>query len=331
MRLVWSLVLTGVIAAALSSVCDVQTKKKSYGRAYLGFDANDYPGDAALPQLRKTFAFAGYWLNHPPNTAPGAAETWLNQPPNTVPGAAGTWLGHLSDARSSADPSVNHPPNTPASAPDTWLGHRGALAKEGFGFLVLFNGRFDKELRAAPDPRVVGVNDAREAAATARSEGFPPGTVIFLDQEEGGSMYDEQMAYLLAWFDEIVAQGFRAGIYCSGMPASEGHGQFTVTADFIRARAGRRELVYFVYNDACPPAPGCVYLANPPQPSASGVPFASVWQFAQSPRRRNYTRHCSATYNRDGNCYAPGMGPGSPYVDLETSVSPDPSGATQTR
>lgn len=302
MRLVWSLVLTGVIAAALSSVCDVQTKEKSYGRAYLGFDANDYPGDAALAQLRKTFAFAGYWLNHPPNTAPKGAETWLNRPPNT-----------------------------PASAPDTWLGHRAALAKAGFGFLVLFNGRLDKELRDAANPRAVGVKDAREAAATARSEGFPPGTVIFLDQEEGGSMYDEQMAYLLAWFDEIVAQGFRAGIYCSGMPASEGHGQFTVTADFIRARAGRRKLVYFVYNDACPPAPGCVYLANPPQPSASGVPFASVWQFAQSPRRRNYTRRCSATYNHDGNCYAPGMGPRSPYVDIETSLSPDPSGATQTR
>src|SRR5579863_1980316 len=35
-------------------------------RTYLGFDANDYPGDAALPALRKTFSFAGYWLNPPP-------------------------------------------------------------------------------------------------------------------------------------------------------------------------------------------------------------------------------------------------------------------------
>lgn len=140
-------------------------------------------------------------------------------------------------------------------------------------------------------------------------------------------MYDEQMAYLLAWFDGTVAQGFRAGIYCSGMPASEGHGQFTVTASFIRARAGTRKLIYFVYNDACPPAPGCVYSQDPPQPSASGVPFASVWQFAQSPRRRKYTGRCSTTYNRDGNCYGPGMGPGSPYIDVESSVSPDPSRA----
>lgn len=276
-----------LIAIAFSSASNAQATGKNHGRAYVGFDANDYPGDAVLPQLRRTFAFAGYWLNHPPYT----------------------------------------PPDTP----DTWLGHRATLAKAGFGFLVLFNGRFDKELRTAADPRAVGRNDARAAAATARREGFAPGTIIFLDQEEGGSMYDEQMAYLLAWFDEIVVQGFRAGIYCSGMPASEGHGQFTVTASFIRARAGSRKLVYFVYNDACPPSPGCVYSADPPQPSASGVPFASVWQFAQSPRRRTYTHHCTATYNRDGNCYAPGMGAGSPYIDVESSISPDPSGANQGR
>jgi len=32
------------------------------GEAYLGFDRNEYPGDAALPVLRKTFSFSGYEL-----------------------------------------------------------------------------------------------------------------------------------------------------------------------------------------------------------------------------------------------------------------------------
>ena len=32
----------------------------------IGFDSNDYPGDAALPALRHHFAFAGYWLTNPP-------------------------------------------------------------------------------------------------------------------------------------------------------------------------------------------------------------------------------------------------------------------------
>jgi len=35
-------------------------------QAYLGFDLNTYPGDDALLILRKTFSFAGYWLNSPP-------------------------------------------------------------------------------------------------------------------------------------------------------------------------------------------------------------------------------------------------------------------------
>jgi len=35
-------------------------------RTYLGMDRNDYPGDANMMALRKTFAFTGYWLNNPP-------------------------------------------------------------------------------------------------------------------------------------------------------------------------------------------------------------------------------------------------------------------------
>jgi hypothetical protein len=33
---------------------------------YLGMDRNDYPGDANMVALHKTFAFTGYWLNVPP-------------------------------------------------------------------------------------------------------------------------------------------------------------------------------------------------------------------------------------------------------------------------
>ena len=268
------------ILIAPKSPQDARDAKET--RTYLGFDANDYPGDAALPALKQTFTFAGYWLNNPP----GANS-------------------------------------------NTWRGHRAALAERGFGFLVLFNGRLERELHSVSNARALGATDARAASTSAQQEGFPPGTVIFVDQEEGGSMNAAQLAYLLAWFDAIAASGFRAGIYCSGMPVSEGHGEFTVTANYIRDHASARELVYFVYNDACPPSPGCAYPKNPPQPSASGVEFASVWQFAQSPRRHEFTRRCAATYSADGKCYPPGIGPGSSsrpaYIDLESATSPDPS------
>ncbi|MGH9746086.1 MAG: glycoside hydrolase domain-containing protein [Candidatus Acidiferrales bacterium] len=245
---------------------------------YLGFDANEYPGDAALPALRRSFSFAGYWLNNPPG-----AKT------------------------------------------NDWAGKRTVLLENGFGFLVLFNGRTASQLKSSAAAAELGKADAQSAVALATREGFHPGAVIFLDQEEGGRMTDAQNAYIFAWTDTVIASGFRAGIYCSGIPAKEGHGQSTVTANDIRARAGGRQISYFVYNDACPPSSGCVYPAHSSEPSASGVAFASVWQFAQSPRRREFTKRCATTYNADGNCYALGAGAGSAILDLDSASSPDPS------
>jgi len=141
-----------------------------------------------------------------------------------------------------------------------------------------------------------GHSDAQAAAAAARREGFPAHTVIFLDQEQGGRMLPEQKAYIYSWVDGITAAGFRAGIYCSGIPSPDDEN--VVTAEDIRAHAGEgaratREIVYWAINDACPPAPGCVFPSRPPSPAESGVGFAEVWQFraiASAQRRRRALR-----------------------------------------
>jgi hypothetical protein len=50
-----------------------------------------------------------------------------------------------------------------------------------------------------------------------------------------------------------------------------------------------------------------------------------VWQFAQSPQRKDVAAHCS-NYSRDGNCYPPGISPAQQlHVDVNTATSPDPS------
>jgi hypothetical protein len=268
--------------AAISSVAcglGASSNRNAAAAAYLGFDTNNYPGDAVLGLLRRTFSFTGYWLNSPPGGA-------------TV----------------------------------SWSGKRKTLRAEGFGFLALFNGRAERELGTPKHAAALGLRDARAAANAAMREDFPLRTVIFLDQEEGGEMEPNQMAYLLAWIDGVSAAHFRAGVYCSGMPAAAGPGRLIVTAQNIREHAGKREVTFFIYDDACPPAPGCVYSRKPPAPAQSGVPFASVWQFAQSPRRHEFTARCTATYDRDGNCYAPNAkGANSIFLDLDSSTSPDPS------
>jgi hypothetical protein len=131
--------------------------------------------------------------------------------------------------------------------------------------------------------------------------------------------------YLQTWIDALARAGYRAGVYCSGMPVNEGQGVTITTADDIRNNLGRRSLAYFIYNDACPPSPGCAISHNPPPPSASGIPYAVVWQFAQSPRRKEFTAHCAATYNSDGNCYASGDTAHAWFLDINTATSPDPS------
>ena len=145
-------------------------------------------------------------------------------------------------------------------------------------------------------------------------------------------MLPEQADYLLGWTEAIARSDYRPGVYASGQPVDDGIGPdgkpaTITTIQDIRARvtAGHLQpIAFWVYQDTCPPAPGCV--ANPAHPPASdlsGTLDADAWQFAQSPRRRSITQACAATYNRDGNCYAPGL---TQYqLDLSSSVSPDPS------
>jgi hypothetical protein len=253
--------------------------------AYLGFDRNAYPGDADLKALHETFSYTGYWLNHPPG-----------------------------------------------EKTNSWTGHRAAVASAGFGFLVLFNGRLYAELKPVAKATRLGQSDAQAAAAAARREGFPAHTIIFLDQEQGGRMLPEQKAYIYAWVDGVTAAGFRAGIYCSGVPAAD-DGNVVTAEDLhqddlhqqdIRANAARRHIVYWVTNEACPPAPGCAFPQHAPSPAESGVPFAEVWQYAQSPRTPT-AAHCT-NYNPDGDCIAPKILPAERlHIDVNTATSPDPS------
>jgi hypothetical protein len=215
--------------------------------------------------------------------------------------------------------------NPPGSHANTWVGKRSKLEEAGFGFLVLFNGRLYRGLGSVADASEFGKTDAQQAAQAARREGFSAQTIVFLDQEEGGRLLPEQKAYLLAWVDGVVQAGFRAGVYCSGIAAQEKSGDSVITAEDIQQKAGTRHIAYWVTNDACPPSPGCAVPRRPPPPSTSGVPFAVVWQFAQSPKRRDVAAACQG-YNSDRNCYAPMSGARKHlHIDLNTATSADPS------
>jgi hypothetical protein len=272
----WKLILAALLLGVffLLPVC-AQTQAP---RGYLGFDSNEYPGDASLAELHKTFAFVGYWLTPPPG-----AKT------------------------------------------NPWENKRELVAAHGFGFLLLFNGRLEAELKQAPSARALGEKDAESAAYAGWLDGFPPNSVIFLDQEEGGRLTQPQMDYVQSWIAGIAKRGFAPGVYCSGIAVRDGKEMIT-TAEDIRAHANGVAVKYFVYNDACPPSPGCAYKA--PAPSESGTAFADVWQFAQSPQRKEYTSRCAATYSKDGNCHPVAGASGAlagALLDLDSATTADPS------
>jgi hypothetical protein len=271
---------TRLIPALVYALC-FSTAGAQQSAAYLGMDRNDYPGDANMAALRKTFAFTGYWLNNPP----GASS-------------------------------------------NNWRGRRKTIHEMGYGFLLLFNGREYRQLKASGNATRMGTSDATVAANAAASDGFPKGAILFLDQEQGGRMLPEQRAYIHAWVDGVVRDGYRAGVYCSGIPFRESGSVSVVTANDIRDHDGGREIHFFISNDQCGPSPGCVTAKPAPSPAASGVSFAEAWQFAQSPGRPEMTAACRNTYSPDGNCYPPEMLPNSgKHVDLDTASSPDPSHA----
>jgi hypothetical protein len=210
--------------------------------------------------------------------------------------------------------------NPPGERSNSWTGKRRILEATGFGFLLLFNGRSSEALRRRAAEQ--GATDGLTAATDAAQQGFPENAVIFLDMEEGGRMSANQRAYIHAWVDTVKGAHYRAGIYCSGIPARDDEN--VITAVDIRQNAGGRAIVYWVANDTCSASKGCVL--TPRDPAESGVAFASVWQYAQSPRRKFAAGSCASSYNRDGNCYLPELGRATGiHLDLSTANSPDPS------
>jgi hypothetical protein len=264
-----------------SALSVTPTSAPQASQSYLGFDRNIYPGDDALPILRKTFSFSSYWLSPPPG-----------------------------------------------EKTNTWSGKRELLRSKGFGFLVLFRGRDSRELKTEASAIEIGKQDAQNAAAVAKAEGFALSAIIFLDIEEGGRLPAAYHSYLSTWYDELTKAGFHPGVYCSGIPVKEDVRVTITTAENIHDTEAPRDFAFWVYNDVCPPSPGCVILQNPPPPSQSGIPYAQIWQFVRSPRDKETAVHCSG-YTRNGHCYAPGDTAHTWFLDVNSATSPDPSGGAK--
>jgi hypothetical protein len=213
--------------------------------SYPGFDTSLYPGDAAM-------------------------RTWSTASPYR-------WVGYYLQAPCHRDAS--------------WMGKRATLQEMGWGMALLYVGQqtWDGVQQLSPNWNVMGVEaagaatcsrelltaaqgtaEAADAVSKTANEGFPSGTIIFLDVERMETIPASMQAYYRAWIRGVLADGrFQPGVYAHRHNATA----LYAAAREVYAAAGRSGAPEFWI------AGGSGFsLAR--HPTDVGFDFASVWQGA---------------------------------------------------
>lgn len=269
-----------------------------WAQPYLGFDRNDYPGDATLPALRQTFRYAGYWLNNPPGEM---SNTWLGK--RAILKANGFGFLVLFAGRSEARLQ---------GADAAALGRADGRAavdrarREGFARNVLIFLDQEEGGRLLPDQAayLFAWIDAVQAGG-ARAGVYCSGIPVADGRGPAGAVTTITTAQDIAERLSLPPLG-------------------------SAQKGAKRPVALWIADDRCPPSPGC-RLAAPRLSAVTGFrpaapAWVAAWQYAQSPRRARFSAACPANDAADGNCYAPGIARhANTFIDLDTAQSPDPS------
>lgn len=208
-----------------------------------GFDTSVYPGDAAMRAWR-------------------------------TPSSPYEWTGYYLPA--------------PCHSNTSWSGRRAYLASLGWGTAVLYVGQQTWEgvavapMLAATNARVQqsatcsrtmltgaqGTIEGSDAAAKAANEGFPAGTVIFLDIEYMSTVTQAMRDYYESWVAQVIADGrYLPGIYCNRSNAAAIYSD--VHDEFILRRPTATPQFWIA---------GTSGFTVDRKPTDVGYSFANVWQ-----------------------------------------------------
>ena len=184
----------------------------------------------------------------------------------------------------------------PSHAETSWMGQRAALAAAGWGVGPVYVG----QQVSGPGSKIVtgkqGTTDGEDAASLMAGDGFPLGSCVYLDLENGAPFQSPQTDYVSAWVEAVGAAGFQPGIYCS-------HG---IGAQVVALCPTARIWAFKIPTTSLTTTPGLAFPA--PDPAGSGVPSAQAWQRIQ---------------NTD--LVLPGAPQTAMNVDLDTALASDPS------
>ncbi|KGK57303.1 hypothetical protein FHR53_001717 [Xanthomonas arboricola] len=182
-----------------------------------------------------------------------------------------------------------------------WMGKRGVLLQQGWGFAPVYVG----QQTCGPGKHCVtaerGIIDGAQAAELASVEGFPAGSTLYLDWEDGGTPDADALAYIGKWMQAMNNAGYAPGIYCSHLLAQQLSAQF---------RNGRppRVWAWKVGTTSRHPYTGQIEQLIAADPAGCGYPQATLWQFEQNAVLRLPCPSCNNL-----------------QVDISHSTLPDPS------
>lgn len=255
-----------VLAAALAAACappagggggatTIPGPTPRAAAGFAGFDTGIYPGDAAMRAWRQAspYVWVGYYLPAPCHRD----ASWAGKREALVGMGWGTAVIYLGQQDWAAMP------NRPA-APDSAARADSAAASDSAAAVP------------APPPACSaihlttprGATDAADAAARTAAEGFPAGTVIYLDVERVTTVSPALAEYVRAWVSGVLADGrYTPGIYVHRLNADP---VAIATRAAYAARGRANDPPFWVTSSTG--------FALELPPSGSGVPYASVWQ-----------------------------------------------------
>jgi Domain of unknown function (DUF1906) len=104
---------------------------------------------------------------------------------------------------------------TPSHTGTGWMGKRAVLQGLNWGIAPLCVGQELIGPGSHHTTGIQGASDGKDAANFMTSEGFAPGSVVYLDLENGLPFPDAQKDYVKNWCSTVQQAGLTPGVYCS--------------------------------------------------------------------------------------------------------------------
>lgn len=260
-------------SAEIASATDV-VESAAAGR-HLGFDTSKYPGDDAMQAWRDDgeYEWVGYYL---PSAPCHRDSSWAGKRQTLTSmgwGLAVVYVGQQTWGRTPGKPEVVV----------KYLTRRVRHLTKRHGRTVVSYSRKRVPIKVLVQPRAEpnsscstqfvstdhGRVDAADAIARTEAEGFPHGTVIFLDVEHMNTVPRAMRDYYRQWTASILADGrYRPGFYAHTANAALIYEDVKGVYDSLNVH---EEPPFWVAGNTAEFAPGKA-------PTDVGHAFAAVWQ-----------------------------------------------------